>query len=109
VTENLMACTCPHHVHRNTFCKHMAAVETPTDDRTLDAFTSGDDTEPEDCDCDGINGLPLLAVRANGTEGTAILISIQHLKQGSSIYELERFTPSDSSRRWGNTKTPRPG
>ncbi len=26
VTDELMACTCPHHVHRNAFCKHMAAV-----------------------------------------------------------------------------------
>ncbi|WP_458208856.1 hypothetical protein [Haladaptatus sp. NG-SE-30] len=26
MTEELLACTCPHHVHRNAFCKHMAAV-----------------------------------------------------------------------------------
>ena len=43
VTGELMACTCPHHVHRNAFCKHMAAVETATDDGTLDAFPSEDD------------------------------------------------------------------
>ncbi|WP_458186575.1 hypothetical protein [Haladaptatus sp. NG-WS-4] len=43
MTEELMACTCPHHVHRNTFCKHMAAVENATDDGTLDAFPSDDE------------------------------------------------------------------
>jgi SWIM zinc finger len=61
VTENLMACTCPHHVHRDAFCKHMAAVETATDDGTLEAFPledNGDDAEPEDCDCDGLGGFP---------------------------------------------------
>ncbi|WP_458210960.1 SWIM zinc finger family protein [Haladaptatus sp. NG-SE-30] len=59
VTEELMACTCPHHVHRNAFCKHMAAVENATDDGTLDAFPSGnDDAEHEDCDCDGLGGFP---------------------------------------------------
>jgi SWIM zinc finger len=49
-----MACTCPHYVHRNAFCKHMAAVENATDDGALDAFPSEDDdndAEPEDCDC----------------------------------------------------------
>ncbi|GAA0242465.1 SWIM zinc finger family protein [Haladaptatus pallidirubidus] len=57
VTHELMACTCPHHVHRNAFCKHMAAVENATDDGTL-AFPSKDDNdaEPEDCDCDGLDG-----------------------------------------------------
>ncbi|SIR88978.1 hypothetical protein SAMN05421858_4379 [Haladaptatus litoreus] len=47
VTEKLMACTCPHHVHRNAFCKHMAAVETATGDGTLEAFPSeaNDDDE----------------------------------------------------------------
>ncbi|WP_245800097.1 hypothetical protein [Haladaptatus litoreus] len=56
MTEDLMACTCPHHVHRNAFCKHMAAVETATDHGTLDAFSSEgeDDAEPDDCDCDGL-------------------------------------------------------
>ncbi|ODR79565.1 hypothetical protein BG842_06580 [Haladaptatus sp. W1] len=60
VTEELMACTCPHHIHRNAFCKHMAAVENATDDGTLNAFPSEDedDTNPEDCDCDGLNGFP---------------------------------------------------
>jgi hypothetical protein len=43
VTKELMACTCPHHVHRNAFCKHMAAVGTETDDGTLDAFPSDDE------------------------------------------------------------------
>jgi hypothetical protein len=45
VTENLMGCTCPHHVHRNAFCKHMAAVENATDDGTLEAFPSEDDED----------------------------------------------------------------
>ncbi|WP_423747585.1 SWIM zinc finger family protein (plasmid) [Haladaptatus sp. SPP-AMP-3] len=60
VTNELIACTCPHHVHRNAFCKHMAAVENVTDDGTLNAFPSGgdDDAEPEDCDCDGLGGFP---------------------------------------------------
>ncbi|WP_458190240.1 SWIM zinc finger family protein [Haladaptatus sp. NG-WS-4] len=61
VTEELMACTSPHHVHRNAFCKHMAAVETATDDGTLDAFPSEDDeadTESEGYDCDGLDGFP---------------------------------------------------
>ena len=43
VTDELMACTCPHHVHRNAFCKHMATVENATEDGTLDAFPSEDD------------------------------------------------------------------
>ncbi|WP_227356118.1 SWIM zinc finger family protein [Haladaptatus salinisoli] len=56
VTDNAMACTCLHHIHRNAFCKHMAAVEHATDDGTLDAFPSENenDTEPEDCDCEGL-------------------------------------------------------
>ncbi|WP_458190237.1 SWIM zinc finger family protein [Haladaptatus sp. NG-WS-4] len=62
MTEELMACTSPHHVYRNAFCKHMAAVENATDDGTLDAFPSEDDneddTEPEDCDCDGLGDFP---------------------------------------------------
>ncbi|WP_227380422.1 SWIM zinc finger family protein [Haladaptatus halobius] len=61
VTDELMACTCPHHVHRNAFCKHMAAVENATDNGTLDAFPSednNDDSKPEDCDCDGLDGFP---------------------------------------------------
>lgn len=40
MTEDAMACTCPHHVHRSAFCKHMAAVATATDDGTLEAFPS---------------------------------------------------------------------
>jgi hypothetical protein len=32
VTGELMTCTCPHHVHRNADCKHMAAVEDATDE-----------------------------------------------------------------------------
>jgi hypothetical protein len=61
VTDDLMTCTCPHHVHRNAYCKHMAAVEQATDDGPLDAFPSEDnegDAEPEDCDYDGIGGFP---------------------------------------------------
>ncbi|WP_227777316.1 SWIM zinc finger family protein [Haladaptatus pallidirubidus] len=60
VMGDAMACPCPHHVHRNAFCKHMAAVENATDDGTLDAFPSEekDDPEPADCDCDGLGGFP---------------------------------------------------
>ncbi|WP_227357306.1 SWIM zinc finger family protein [Haladaptatus salinisoli] len=64
VTHELMACTCPHHIHRNAYCKHMAAVETATDDGTLEAFpseddeTDEDDAEPAECDCDGLGGFP---------------------------------------------------
>ncbi|WP_435158370.1 hypothetical protein [Haladaptatus sp. DFWS20] len=74
ITENLMACTCPHHVHRNAFCKHMAAVENTTDDGTLEAFSSEDsedDAEPEDCDCDcdGLDDFPCWpCVRTGRTE-----------------------------------------
>ncbi|WP_231187484.1 SWIM zinc finger family protein [Haladaptatus sp. DYF46] len=55
-----MACTCPHHVHRNAFCKYMAAVEHTTGDGTLEAYPpkDDDDTKPEDCDCDGLSGFP---------------------------------------------------
>ncbi|WP_435157865.1 SWIM zinc finger family protein [Haladaptatus sp. DFWS20] len=60
MTDELVACTCSHHVHRNAFCKHMAAVETATNDGTLEAFPSEtiDDAEPENCDCDGLGGFP---------------------------------------------------
>ncbi|MCO8245464.1 MULTISPECIES: SWIM zinc finger family protein [unclassified Haladaptatus] len=62
MTKELMACTCPHHVHRNGFCKHMAAVENATDDGMIDAFPAedNDDAEPGDCDCDceGLGGFP---------------------------------------------------
>ena len=38
----------------------MAAVETATDDGTLDAFLSEDedDTEPDNCDCEGLGDFP---------------------------------------------------
>ncbi|WP_458208960.1 SWIM zinc finger family protein [Haladaptatus sp. NG-SE-30] len=71
VTHELMVCTCPHHVHRDAFCKHMAAVENATDDGTLDVFPSEDedDAEPEDCDCDGLDGFPCwLCVRTGRKE-----------------------------------------
>ncbi|WP_231188372.1 SWIM zinc finger family protein [Haladaptatus sp. DYF46] len=60
VTNDAMACICPHHVHRNAFCKHMAAVETATGDGTLEALQPEDDneTEPDDCGCDGLSGFP---------------------------------------------------
>ncbi|SIR98790.1 SWIM zinc finger [Haladaptatus litoreus] len=59
MTEELMACTCPHHAHRNAVCKHMAAVENATDDGTLEVFPSEDnDAEPKDCDCEGLSGFP---------------------------------------------------
>lgn len=41
VTGELLACTCLHYVHRNAFCKHMAAVDTATDDDTLDVHYDG--------------------------------------------------------------------
>ncbi|WP_266083083.1 SWIM zinc finger family protein [Haladaptatus caseinilyticus] len=53
-----MACTCPHHVHRNAFCKHMAAVENATDDGTIDAFSPEDEDEPDHCGCDGLGDFP---------------------------------------------------
>ena len=71
VTRDLMACTYLQHVHRNAYCKHMAAVETATDDGTLDAFLSedDDDAEPDNCDCDGLNGFPCWpCVRTERTE-----------------------------------------
>ncbi|WP_227377836.1 SWIM zinc finger family protein [Haladaptatus halobius] len=68
VTDELMAYTCPHHVHPSAFCKHMAAVETVADDGTLMAFpseedentdkTDDDDTEPTECDYDGLDSFP---------------------------------------------------
>jgi hypothetical protein len=68
VTGEAMACTSPHHVHRSAFCKHMAAVDTVTDDGTLTACPSEDDEETTDetddesemteCDCDGLGGFP---------------------------------------------------
>ncbi|WP_435159075.1 hypothetical protein [Haladaptatus sp. DFWS20] len=38
----------------------MAAVENATEEETLDAFPpeGEDDTEPEDCDCEGLGGFP---------------------------------------------------
>ncbi|WP_423747262.1 SWIM zinc finger family protein (plasmid) [Haladaptatus sp. SPP-AMP-3] len=57
--HDVIACTCPHHIHRNVFCKHMAAVENATDDGTFDAFPSeNDDAEPDNCDCAGLSGFP---------------------------------------------------
>lgn len=61
VTNELIACTCPHHVHYNTFCKHVAAVETATENGTLNAFPledNEDDVEPDDCDCNEFCGFP---------------------------------------------------
>ncbi|WP_227357655.1 SWIM zinc finger family protein [Haladaptatus salinisoli] len=60
VTDDAMACTCPHHGHLSTFCKHMAGVENVTDDGTLDVFSSKDkdDVDSEGCDCDGLGGFP---------------------------------------------------
>jgi hypothetical protein len=46
VTEDLVACTCLHHIRWNVFCKHMAAVENATDG-TLNAFPSEDDNDAE--------------------------------------------------------------
>ncbi|WP_227380670.1 hypothetical protein [Haladaptatus halobius] len=43
VTDELMACMCPHHVLRNAVYKHIAAVENTTDDDTLNVFLSEND------------------------------------------------------------------
>ncbi|WP_227378089.1 SWIM zinc finger family protein [Haladaptatus halobius] len=62
VTGDAMTCTCPHHVHCNAVCKHMAAVENAIDEGTLETFLSNDDETDEDdvetteCDCDGLGG-----------------------------------------------------
>ncbi|WP_433633043.1 hypothetical protein [Halomicrococcus sp. NG-SE-24] len=45
VTEDAMACTCPHHVHRSAFYKPMAAVKDATADGLLDAVPADDDDE----------------------------------------------------------------
>ena len=60
VNEDLIACTCPHHVHRNVFNKQLAGIENAMRDGSLEAFPSEDedDTEPEDCDCDGLGDFP---------------------------------------------------
>ncbi|WP_231189025.1 SWIM zinc finger family protein [Haladaptatus sp. DYF46] len=72
VTGDAMACTCPHHVHRSAFCKHMTGVEDAAADGDLDVFPSEDNDEsddveapsddenkpPEDYDCDGLGGFP---------------------------------------------------
>ncbi|GAA5052359.1 SWIM zinc finger family protein [Haladaptatus pallidirubidus] len=47
VMGDTMACTCPHHVYRSAFCKHMVAVENATDDGSLNAFPSDDDERDE--------------------------------------------------------------
>ncbi|WP_435159237.1 hypothetical protein [Haladaptatus sp. DFWS20] len=48
VTDAAMACACPHHIHRNAFCKHMAAVENATDDGTLEVFPSEDEDDKDE-------------------------------------------------------------
>ncbi len=64
VTGDALACTCPHHVHRTAFCKHLAAVETVRDDGTLTVFPLDDDETDEneretaECECDGLGGFP---------------------------------------------------
>ncbi|RBI60358.1 SWIM zinc finger family protein [halophilic archaeon] len=64
MTEDTLACTCPHHVYRPAHYTHMAAVEDATDDGILEAFrsedneTDEDDAESEECDRDGLNSFP---------------------------------------------------
>ena len=48
MTGDAMACTCPHHVHRSAFCKHMKAVDDATADGDLAAFPSEDRDENDD-------------------------------------------------------------
>jgi hypothetical protein len=40
VTDELMACTCPHQVHRDACSKHIAAIAFATDEGTLKSFNS---------------------------------------------------------------------
>ncbi|WP_433633370.1 hypothetical protein [Halomicrococcus sp. NG-SE-24] len=56
VTDDRMACTCPHHVHRHAHCKHMAAVEDATADGSLDTFSADDDASDESDDGGRITG-----------------------------------------------------
>lgn len=58
VTDEPVACTCPHHTHRNAFCKHMAAVEDAMDDGERAAPSTEDDTETGGCDCENLADLP---------------------------------------------------
>ncbi|WP_227379556.1 SWIM zinc finger family protein [Haladaptatus halobius] len=43
VTGELMACTCPHQVHRNAYCKHMAAVAERNGSHEVAAFNTNSD------------------------------------------------------------------
>ncbi|WP_227377903.1 SWIM zinc finger family protein [Haladaptatus halobius] len=49
VSGDVMACTCPHHVHRHAFYKHMVATQNAAADDHLDAFL----LDEEDTDDDG--------------------------------------------------------
>jgi hypothetical protein len=76
VAYELMACTCPHHVHCTPCCTHVAAVETATVDGTLTAFQSDngetDEHETAEYDCNGF----IVASRASHAgrhQGTAEL------------------------------------
>ena len=56
MTEELIACTCPHCIHRTVSCKHMVAVENATDDGTLTVFSSENKENilrSDECNCNG--------------------------------------------------------
>jgi hypothetical protein len=75
-----MVCTCPHHVHRNAFCKHMAAVENATDDGTLDAFPSEDNTsdveEAEPAECNSVRPFAM-----NSSTPGSIMSSVKRITE----------------------------
>ncbi|WP_227380236.1 SWIM zinc finger family protein [Haladaptatus halobius] len=48
VTEDLMACTCPHHVHRHDFCKHIVGVAVAIVDGSLDTILADEDDKTDD-------------------------------------------------------------
>ncbi|WP_066147423.1 hypothetical protein [Haladaptatus sp. R4] len=45
MTDELVACTFPDHVHWNAVYKHMGAVENATDDGTFEAFPPEDNED----------------------------------------------------------------
>ncbi|GAA5052314.1 SWIM zinc finger family protein [Haladaptatus pallidirubidus] len=43
VTDELMACTCPHHIHCNAYCKHLAVVAERNGSHEVAAFNTNSD------------------------------------------------------------------
>jgi hypothetical protein len=56
VMDDALAYTCPHHVHRNAYCKHMATVEYATDHEKFDNFLLKDDEDDTGLDKRNGNG-----------------------------------------------------